>query len=154
MASVPPHCRSLSVVWLALGWVGTGLLLASGCESSQVVHGSTDPGPAGPDVVVVGDWNDVEASVLVGASENEIAVVSSEHTNTEQRFHLRTIKDDLGTLIARRDHPASGSDSAAIPIHLTASIGPFGNPPLERSLLKSTKRRLESLAGVDFRPLR
>src|SRR5262249_41889303 len=139
MAPRAAHYRSLSAVWLALGWVGAGLFLVPGCESGRVTGASREPGQAGPEQMVVGDWDDVEASVLVGATENEIAVVSSDHTDTELRFRLRTINDDVGLLIARRDHPASGSDPAPIPIHLTASIGPFGDPPVERSLLKSTK---------------
>ena len=68
---------------LALSLLGAAL---PGCGASPNVH--TMP-PVHQPVVVVGDWNDVEAAVLVGAGHADMALVGparSQNPDLEQRF--------------------------------------------------------------------
>jgi hypothetical protein len=103
--------------------------------------------------VVHGDWNDVRPAVAVSVDKIETAILSSTSADEEYRFKLETIAAEPGWLTARPEgaDPASGKP---IPIRLTASIGHFGSPERERQLLEATRKRLEDLAGVDYRPIR
>jgi hypothetical protein len=132
------------------GWVIAAVLAAlAGCRSDGA---SSWGSPSAEQSVVVGDWNDVHAAVMVAVGQNETAIVTWSSSDTEKVFQLRTVRDQDGRLIARRDPSLGAIDPG--PIHLSCSIGRFGNAPLERSIIRATARRLEDLKGVEFRPLR
>lgn len=101
-------------------------------------------------MLVTGDWNDVEASVLAALSDNEVAILHEELGDTKQKFELLRVTDDAGWIVAMRE---STADTDRIRIRLTAKIGYFGDPPRERKLLDSVARRLRQLAGVEYRPI-
>jgi hypothetical protein len=102
---------------------------------------------------VLADWNDVHASALVAVAQHETTILTTDDTETSITFHLKTIRDETGTLVVTRDAQA-GDDRVPIPLHLSCSIGLFGNDSLERAILDSMRRRLEKLAGVDFSPIK
>jgi hypothetical protein len=106
--------------------------------------------------VAVGDWNDVNASAQTAMSKNEAAILTWNQTPTEQVFEFKTIRDERGRLVARRDDPAPelGRDAGPIPIRLSCTVGLFGNSSVERSILRAAKQRLEQLSGVDWAPIR
>lgn len=150
-----PHSRCLFAIGLASGWA----LLAGlhGCGSVPAPttrpRGVVTTGPS--ESLVTGDWNDVYAAIQTALGQNEGALLSRSESDTEQTFEFSLITDDRGTLTARRDSPApkfNAPDPAPIPIHLSCSVGLFGNPAKERAILDATKRRIEQLAGVDWAP--
>ena len=131
-------------------WIVTcaALVVLAGCASSGPGRASQAGAPG--ETVVIGDWNDVEAAAVVAADENETAIVTQELGEKEQVFELLTILDEPGKLVAQRE----GEGVDKVPIRLTCSVGLFGNPQREASILRSAAGRLEDLAGVDFRPRR
>jgi hypothetical protein len=134
------------------GWT-MAMIPAAGCGSQGQAGGRGVFSPGPTEAVAVGDWNDVQASLAVAVGENETAIVSNpESTPTVQRFELKTILDERGEFIARRDAP--GPDNSPGPVHLSVSIGHFGNAKTERGIMASFRRRFGDLAGVDYRPLR
>jgi hypothetical protein len=102
------------------------------------------------------DENDIDASVEVAVGLHEMAVVRTLGGNADPAvvrvYELITVTDEPGSLEVRREN-ASGSQQPA-PLTLRARVGTFGDPPREAALLKSVKRRLEQLAGVEVAPIR
>jgi hypothetical protein len=143
-----PSKQYYSVLFGILMLGAAGLV---GCQSSQSGSRWTDPNAA--KAVAVGDWNDVEAAAIYAVGQNETTIVSSNSTETQQVFHIRSIRDEKGTIVAQRD-AAIGNESGTGPIHLSCSLGLFGNESAERSILDAMRRRLESLRGVDYRPIK
>lgn len=91
---------------------------------------------------------------MVAAPRVEAAILSSTLSAAEQRFELRTIAAEPGWLVATPDGNADTTSKTPIRIRLTASIGHFGSADREKQLLEATRKRLEDLAGVDYRSLR
>lgn len=121
-----------------------------GCASGR--SAPTNPSNSGPfKVTVVGDWNDVEASLYAVVGDAELAVISKSEQPDLQVFELLSIGDESGIVYARRN-PADGADE--IPITVWCSLGFFGDPAAERSLTTKMTARLKDLAGVGARPIR
>jgi hypothetical protein len=102
----------------------------------------------GSELVLQGDWDDVDAAVRTGASHAEMAVVEGVAEPDRREFQLRSISGETGKMIATRLSPGEPSR-----IRLVARLGHFGNPEAERRLLGFVAKRLEQLRGVDWAPL-
>lgn len=100
-------------------------------------------------MVVIGDWDDVDASVASVIGRFEMAVLSSSASQDEQTFELLMISDEPAFVYARR---APRSGDAMIPITLSCKVGYFGDPVKEKQFIVALAARLKDLAGVDFRP--
>jgi hypothetical protein len=129
--------------------------ISAGCAGSRrielVSETTADARGNGPtEIVVIGDWNDVEASVLAALQANEVAILSQSLGDREQTFELLEITDDIAHLTAKRD-PDAGADM--IKIRLSAHMDTFGNPAREEKLLRSVAHRLRELAGVEYRAI-
>jgi hypothetical protein len=101
-------------------------------------------------VVVIGDWNDVEAAAIAAMDGNETTITGQSATDREQVFELLTIMDGRGKLVARRE----GEGVEKIPIHLTCSLGLFGEPAREKAVMSAAAKRLRELEGVEWRARR
>lgn len=113
-----------------------------------VLVGCRAPLPASSELTVIADWNDVEAAAIVAVEPYETVILGSTPGDRVHTFDLLTIMDDTGTLTARRDTDAAD----LIPIHLTCTLGLFGDPDRERAILRDAAARLRALAGVEYRP--
>ncbi len=101
-------------------------------------------------MVVVADWNDVEAAAIAAMGGNETVITGQSATDREQVFELLTIMDARGKLVARRD----GEGAEKIPIRLTCELGYFGDPAREKAVVEAAGKRLRELEGVEFRARR
>jgi len=105
-------------------------------------------------VVVVADWDDLDAAVLLGASfaemawEGRAAVEGDAAGRRTKRYDLASVEGDAVVLTATRDE-AAADDEGPDPIRLEARAGVLGNPGREGALLRAVARRLEALRGVD-----
>lgn len=155
-----PHSRWLFAVGLVFGWGSFLVAPLPGCESAtaqRTRNPGSPPGAPPTQITVVADWNDVYAAAQIAAGKNETAITSHSETPTEQVMELRTVTADSGRLTARRDTPApafGAPDPAPIPIHLTCTVGLFGDAQRQGAILEWTRRRLEQLKGVDWAPVR
>lgn len=97
-----------------------------------------------------GDWEDLAASVQVGAEQSEMAIVRQpKHVaDSPARFELVTNLNEPVVLKAER------AGESAKKITLTAAVGRFGDQGRERALLRRIARRLGDLYGVEFAPVR
>lgn len=137
--------------------------LASSLLIATVVLGgcASDDGPlllgAGERESAVGDWDKVDASVAVGVSKVEMAVVSQRDSAPNERvYELVTSTDEPARLTVRRTDGAGAAARASGPqvIDLFAQVGRFGNAEREKALIRAVRARLGDLAGVDFAPIR
>src|SRR5258708_7506804 len=81
----------------------TAAIAGAGCASSPSIPAASAAAAgagARADLVVIGDWNDVEAAAIAGVDQNETVIVAQHHTDREQVFELQTIMDERGTLTA------------------------------------------------------
>lgn len=138
--------------WQLLGAVAwaAGLIGSAGCAMPDPL-----PGPVRfqkqATGVATGDWDDLEAAVIVGASQSEMAIVRlTRPSDREAVFELRTITDEDGRLVATLIEPEGWAGR----IELRARIGRFGSLEWERRLIDRVSRRLTDLHGVDVAPIR
>src|SRR6516164_3402992 len=120
-----------SVLLRLLALTGCGLVLmgvSGGCASSSTKPERVAEPPAGSrmasEIQVIGDWNDVEASLYAVLGKEELAILNADKGIAEQKFEMLRVTDETAWLIARRN-PADGDNM--IPIRLTAWVGYFGN---------------------------
>jgi hypothetical protein len=122
------------------------IVLQTGC--SQGVVTPTEGG--GSVMSARGDWNDLEASVQLGAGQAEMAVVSRLTAEDDPRandvvsWELVAVTDEPVRVTIRR---GSGDQ-----LTLEAQVGRFGNAAREKDLLRAVARRLEQLRGVEWAP--
>jgi len=123
----------------------------AGCANgpNSPASASTATSPATSTVNVAGDWNDVAAALEVAIRDQGFAVLSETRGELAHEFELLTIRDEPGSITARRDTTDSASS-----ITLTCRIGAVGDPRREQPLLAAMTKRLKDLAGVDYRPVR
>jgi hypothetical protein len=141
---------------LLLTILGFALVLASGCSSPMSPAASPVSGDAPrieSGLTVRADWDDVDASVEVGAGQAEAvmvgaAVVSSDGLRRE--YALAHISGLRGTLIATR--AAQGPDPTTI--RLTCRMGEIPTPGVQTRILERVRARLEDLRGREFVPIR
>lgn len=105
--------------------------------------------------VVRGDWNDVDAAVSVGLSDAEMAVLRVRVRSADRiEYELESILDEPGELIVTREPgTAALADGPGLPIRLEARVGRWLDETRAWRLLRGTARRLEDLAGVEFKPI-
>ncbi len=130
-----------------------GLMLPiCGCSGGPL---KSEPSNSPPrQVVLVADWNDLEAAAEVAVPHVEMAVLEIQPSPQRVRFELLTATDEPGELIATRAEPATDYDPGEqIEITLTARIGRFGDAAHEVLLLDAMRTRLLQLKGVATAPL-
>lgn len=141
----------MSAWGLAAALVLAGLV-GGGCATQERLPAPERFEESAP-VVVVGDWDDVEAAVSAGASQAEMAVVVlTRPTETSIDFELVTITDEPATLKVRLDPESAAKGKASIA--LEARVGRFGDRAWEERLIGRVGRRLGELHGVDVAPIR
>ncbi|MCC6322617.1 MAG: hypothetical protein IT438_14405 [Phycisphaerales bacterium] len=103
------------------------------------------------------DWDDLDASVIIGSRAIRAVVVQSETIDpTIRRYQLRLFDGQDGTLTATRESAAPEGDEQSEPptdFTLHAVIGRFSDSRVETDLLRATTHRLRQLRGVEFAPL-
>lgn len=103
---------------------------------------------------VTADWNDVTASVDLGASRSEMTLVRVEsETQSSVLYLLRTIRDEPAWLAAELEH-ASDPAGEGTRLVLRAKVGRFGDPERESGLLANVRSRLRELGGVATREIK
>src|ERR1043165_1683528 len=132
---------------IALPRVGLGLYgMCQGCSTGEVRSpvqlGSTSAGNS------EGDWNDVDAAVLVGVHRAEMAIAEMEGDPSSSRrvYILTTSREEPAKLVLTR---VAGTPKSPAHIALEAEVGRFGDKARERLLLKEVEERLGELKGVD-----
>lgn len=103
-------------------------------------------------LVVEGDWDDVDAAILVGLEQAEMAQLRRRSPGPDEVVvELLTLRDQPGTLRLTREPPTGDGPTR---ITIEASVGRVREPDLERRLVRAVARRLEDLRGVEFAPVR
>lgn len=143
-------------VVVALG-VAVLVAFAHGCGVARVPIDSAIEGDP-PRIVVIGDWNDVDAAVDVAATRAELAPLSDHtlrHTDgtREKRFVLLAADDARAVLRARQATPGAG-EAGPGPIEFEAMISPRRDVAREKRLLSAAASRMRDLAGREWAPLR
>ncbi len=104
---------------------------------------------------VVGDWDDIETSVITGASQSQIAVERILTPEPDRiTYELRTITDEPGTLDVRLLPDPAATSLEARQIQFTAQVGRFGDAAWQERLIGRVRARLEDLRGVGVAPIR
>ncbi|GMV27689.1 MAG: hypothetical protein AMXMBFR58_37200 [Phycisphaerae bacterium] len=128
--------------------------LAVGVGGCSVPAPRPEPDRFNPptDAVVIGDWDDVESSVRVGASQSEMAILEVKRPDDRTAiFEFLTITDEPASLEVHRD--LFPEDSGSFRLNLRASVGTFGDAAWQERLIDRVSRRLRQLAGVDVAPI-
>ena len=125
-----------------------GLLALGGCAAPpHFVQASSSI----PPTVVPGDWHDVDASVHVGASEVEMAIIGREELDPDAVLYtLVTVRDQPVSLRVERPRAAAHPDE----MRMTCVVGRFGNAAAEQALIARVRQRLRDLSGKDYAPIR
>lgn len=126
--------------------VATGL---AGCSSGGARIALLETVPRGQfsELVATGDWDDVEAAVIIGAEQAEMALISTEAGEPGRlAFDLVTVGGEPVVLTALR-----GDGSAIV---LQSRAGRFGDHDKERRLMSAVAARLRALHGREFAPVR
>lgn len=121
----------------------------AGCASVGPAGFSTTPDESPSRATLLGDWNDLEAALIVAASKAEMAVMLvSAAGESEFRAQLTTVTDEKVSLAVSR--------VVNEPERLEAScrVGHFGDAEAERRLLGHLARRLAQLRGREWAPVR
>lgn len=150
-AAVYPSASTILAAVLGASMLGPAIL--GGCASGDgtVLFGS------GERAVAIGDWDDLDDAVSVGARKCEMALLSAREEGDDVRiYELLTAGDEPARAVLRRvaalDRSALGTDAEGIQIE--AFVGRFGDADRERGLVSAIRARLGDLAGVDFAPVR
>lgn len=134
-----------SLTWVSCVVLATSALLGGCASGSGARAGPMFQPPS--ELETAGDWDDLGASVQVGAEQSEMAVLHGprEAGASPVQFDLLTNLHEPVRLEAWR---------ASERIRLRAGVGRFGDQGRERALLRNIARRLEDLKGVEFAPVR
>lgn len=145
----------LPPVWATLAALAT---LAAGCGggawngpgAGQITAGQTSPGRA----ILTADWNDLDAAADVAAGRAQLAILRATSPDPcTRRYELTSVRGEPGALTVTRPHPCD-TPGESIPLTIEATLGRFGDPPRERTLLNAFTSRLADLHGVEFAPIR
>lgn len=133
---------------MALAALLATLTLAA-CERPLRLEQPPIPPPAAPAATLAtpGDWDDLDAALSAAASRNELAVLRTNAQAPDRRVY------DLLAANARPARLEATRDPDGL-IHLTATIGRFGDPQAEQRLLRDLAHRLQQLHNVPHAPLR
>lgn len=133
----------------------------AGCSSS---YGGkrTLIAPQNPDepltATATGDWNDVEASVEVSLMKTELALLSATPSVLPgglkcMKFDLLATDDSIVTLWARQPVVGAGEMESG-QIELEVFTRPRRDLQREMRLMEAVTKRLNTLAGVEWAPMR
>lgn len=111
--------------------------------------------------VVRADWNDLDASVQAALGPAEVALLRpglmgesfSSLSPFCRVYHVRSIDDAEGTLVAAWDWSQVTATHGTVPITVRASFDAPGMEAEARRLAFHVARRLADLAGVETAPL-
>jgi hypothetical protein len=96
-----------------------------------------------------GDRNDIEVSVDAALARAYVAPVAmTERDDGALVWELRTARDEPGALEVRLG-PAP-EPGQPVGVEISCRIGRFGDPEVERLIVKSVAHRLEQLRGRDY----
>lgn len=118
--------------------------------------------PKNPDEPLLGtatgDWNDVEASVEVSLMKTELALLSTTPSVLPSglkslKFDLLATDDSIVTLWARQLTAGAGEMESG-QIQLETFTRPRRDVQREMRLMEAVIKRLNTLAGVEWAPLR
>ncbi|MBX3410903.1 MAG: hypothetical protein KF859_13590 [Phycisphaeraceae bacterium] len=143
-------------VLVAMG-VSVLVVLAHGCGVARVPIDRAIEGDP-PRIVVIGDWNDVDAAVDVAASRAELAPLSEQSTRlrdgTREKRYVLLAADDARALLTVRQGVAGAGEQGPGPIEFEAVMSPRRDEAREKRLLSAAASRLRDLAGREWAPLR
>lgn len=123
-------------------------VLYTGCAAPEE-HSAATLG-SGSRVESSGDWNDIDAAVLVGVSRVEMAIVEIVEESPNRRlFRLTTAREEPARLTVTREQ----TSAEAVRVTLEAVVGRFGDEARERGLMAAVGERLMALKGVDYAPI-
>lgn len=133
------------------------ITLPAGCgsawrgEGAGVIEaGQVSPGRA----TLTADWNDLDAAADVAAGRAQLAILRATSPDPcTRRYELTSVRGEPGALTVTRPHPCD-TPGESIPLTIEATLGRFGDPPRERTLLNAFTSRLADLHGVEFAPIR
>lgn len=153
-ASIPEmkgSARCARAGWLVIcPLVAISILFMVACATPEPIPAS-ERFTASTPVKVVGDFDDIESAVRIGASQSEMAILETHRPSANvYDFELLTITDEPARLRIEQDPDAPAGVAS---LTLSASVGRFGNRPWEERLIGRVARRLEALHGVDVAPL-
>jgi hypothetical protein len=126
----------------------------SGCAATKATTPPVDERSG--QVTINADWDDLDASVEVGASQAECVIVSSTVEKrkapplAKREFRLKHVSGRYVTLTASRLSTAVNESK----ITLEVRAEPLRDRDLESLLLYRVSLRLSDLAGKDFAPIR
>jgi hypothetical protein len=129
--------------WVGVAWVGS----AAGCGS--VRHFGAPVPSEGTRGELVGDWDDVVASVDAASGRSEVAIEAVEEDGADRKvLRMRTIGDEPGRVTVTRE---PGPDPVRCVMEVR--LGTFGDARREAALLADTRLRLGQLKGREYAPL-
>jgi len=146
--------NGVGFAWWGAFFIGisAGLVGLSGCVGVSDYRGTQIVPSHGTSITVSADWDDVDAAVAYAVRQAETAVLHEEPPEPGRRvYRIKSVGDEEGTLVASLEGTTAETDHSPTTIGLYAKIGAFGDPELERRLVRAMKRRLEQLKGVEWR---
>lgn len=125
----------------------------AGCSGAPLSEPRFD-GPAA-EARLEGDTDALDRAVAEACAEVAIAVLDAQWVRTgrgtERMYSLITHTDEPGRLtvrIPRVDNPAEAGTLGPVPLTVSAKLGRFGMPKLERTLLAELDEKLEDIGDV------
>lgn len=151
------HARATSVRLLTTAWgvivvVGLGVMAAA-CASTSGGGGAEERFVDASVTEVDGDWDDVEAAVIVGAEQSEAVIVrqSGGMKDDVRVFVIRNVLDQRGELtVTRKGANADGSSR----IEMRLGVGTFGDQRKQATMLARVAKRMDDLKGREWAPVR
>ena len=117
------------------------------------------PGPLGmvahsvrPPHDSTGPYRDIDPAVRYAAPRVDMAIIEADASDpTHWRYALLTLRDEI--VLLEIHLPADPDPSVpARPTAITATVGEFGNPRLERDLIRQVEDRLAALRKTGIAP--
>ncbi|MBY0311202.1 MAG: hypothetical protein K2W85_03945 [Phycisphaerales bacterium] len=128
-------------------------ILHQGCASTASSP-APSPIPSGRTTTMLGDADDLDAAVEVGAGQAECVIVSASDVIDDtsavlrarvRRFELKHISGQTAVLDLSTTEPK---------INARCTVFPLGNAKLEELILDRVRVRLSDLKGKEFAPIR
>ena len=117
------------------------------------------PGPLGlvahsvrPPHDATGPYRDIDPAVRYAAPRVDMAILDADASDpTNWRYSLLTLRDEV-VLLEIHLPPDPDPAVPAQPTSITATVGEFGNPRLERDLIRQVEDRLAALRKTGISP--
>jgi hypothetical protein len=146
------HKSIRGAAWVIVA--GFVAIWAPGCSSSGPTTSEHGAGVSEvTKLTTTGDWDDVDASVIVGLDKAEAAQRSmTEVSPTERHYQFRTVLDQTGLLKVVQTKPGRAGESCEV--EMWCRVEPLGDAAREQRIVREVARRLSHLRGVEFAPVR